>query len=702
MNKLIATLATLVVCVSISTSQNTRYCIRDEQDEAMKLQGIDFTDSITNFNAKFQSFKTSQTLSDQIVYIPVVFHVVYSLSNPAGNISAAQITDGLITLNNSFANQSNYVNGVNCKFQFCLAKVDYNNNVSSGITRHVSPKDVFYITEAIDESDLKSYGNWPGDKYLNIWIANIKGIDKSGAVPDTIKVKGYSSFPWELSSNFFNDGVVISPYRVGSTGLAAGQIDPSFGKTLPHEVAHWLGLHHTFHGGCLNANCSTQGDFVCDTDPVNGTAWDNLDDPGVTCSGRLACDGSVIPSDNYMDYNDEICQNLFTAGQKDRMRFMCSNYRNYFWINSINNPQVFPIECTSPGTYTTSGGANTSTLCTNSQLPSQLLYVNGDINTNMTLCNGTPVIINRVHGSNCTLIPKNYVSVPCNQDPYCGWLGQLIGLCDCAVQKVQFWLSIGYNCDGNFNCQNETGSWFTFTNFSDVPDQIDIASMLNFQFMPNNRYRVKLAGTYYNLATSTYIGWNEGQKFISFVPVDLYETGTTDPVLVSTNSITFENALIPNGYSDYNTTNLIKLLPNTTVSMGCNSRFYLSPHNCNSNVYRLNNPHNDTTIKDNNKDYIVTHYPQQTEEVLSNTFKSQSITLQKTSLSIIPNPSSNGMFLIKEKGVKKIDIYNNLQVLVGTYTNTNEIDLSNQATGIYYAQITTNDGTFYEKLIYAK
>jgi hypothetical protein len=556
-----------------------------------------------------------------------------------------------------------------------------------------------------DEVDLKSYANWPSDKYLNVWIADIRSLNKFG---DTVSINGYSAFPWEITTNYFNDGILLNYKRIGSTGTASGQNPISLGKTFPHEVGHWLGLHHTFNpdaSPCLNTDCTTQGDFVCDTPPVSDVAFS---DPQVypnSCSYRDDCNSNFISAENYMEYNYDNCRNFFTNGQKDRMRYMCSNYRNYFWINSINSPQTFPIECTSPSVYTPSGGNGTSSsiACTNSQMPSQLLFVNGVIGQNLTLCNGTPVIINRTHNGNCTGLPIHSLPVPCSEVSGCSDFSQNLGLCDCVADKVHFWLSISYNCDGSFNCQNEVGSWFAYPMGTPVPEQIDIASMLNFQFQPNQKYSIKLAGVYYNLFTSTWYGWQEGIKHISFVPVDLYETGNVASNLEATNSITFENATIPSGYSSYTATNLIRMLPNTSIFTGSNSRLYLSPHTCSSNVFRVG--HQDTVPKNTKEDYHVIQYPKKNSDNYdSENIQSISKNSLKSTIKIMPNPSNNGVFEVLDKNNSglKIEIYNNLQVLVTSLVNTSIIDLSNYSPGIYFAYITNKENIYYEKLIYNK
>ncbi|KAH8658500.1 metalloprotease, partial [Xylariales sp. PMI_506] len=136
-------------------------------------------------------------------------------------------------------------------------------------------------------------------------------------VPEIHNLFGYiSNFPQEVDTKpqiKEDDGVTML-----NTILPGGQYGNRFslGRILAHEIGHWLGLFHTFHGGC-----SGRGDGVDDTTPEAT--------PGSGCPyGRRSCSGNYIdPIHNHMDYTDDYCRTQFTSGQVARMRHVWNKYR---------------------------------------------------------------------------------------------------------------------------------------------------------------------------------------------------------------------------------------------------------------------------------------------------------------------------------------------------------------------------------------
>ena len=151
---------------------------------------------------------------------------------------------------------------------------------------------------------------------------------------------GYATFPANYESNPEDDGVVLH-----FSTLPGGTLEPyNEGQTLTHEAGHWVGLYHTFQGGCEG-----EGDHVDDTpaeaEPGNGHLSDNCDVDRDTCPNDPGNDREqTSPSSlnfvshsilslavqNYMDYSDDACLNNFTPGQITRLKDQIATFRKIY------------------------------------------------------------------------------------------------------------------------------------------------------------------------------------------------------------------------------------------------------------------------------------------------------------------------------------------------------------------------------------
>jgi hypothetical protein len=265
----------------------------DEAEQQVEAQVVDArncgaeefdAEQVAQIEARFERLKAEQALKGEVnaqaISVPVYFHVIRS-SSGAGGVTTTQINDQISMMNKAFAGAG---------ISFFLAGTDYTNN------------DQWYTCSTAGcESKMKSALRKGTASALNFYTNNMgQGL------------LGWATFPWSYASNPTMDGVVVlqSSLPGGSTA------NYNEGDTGTHEVGHWLGLYHTFQGGC-----TSPGDSVDDT-PYEASGASGCPVGRDTCSSA-----GVDPIENFMDYSYDSCMYTFSSGQNSRALSMWNTYR---------------------------------------------------------------------------------------------------------------------------------------------------------------------------------------------------------------------------------------------------------------------------------------------------------------------------------------------------------------------------------------
>ena len=243
---------------------------------------------------QYATLDNAPTLAGGAVTVPTYFHVILPAAEATNGKAAERRLTSLVgkqvaVLNEAYTGRTTVgQESASTPFRFSLVEIDFSYN------------DAWYgVTPGPVETEMKAATRTGGKETLNVWTAGIGD-----------GLLGWAYFPAKKLD--VNDGVVILDESMpGGTSVPYDG-----GDTLTHEAGHWLGLYHTFQGGC-----NGQGDQVSDT-PAEAA-------PQFLCEESDSCTKSpgLDPIHNYMDYTEDACMYQFTAGQSARMSDAWLQYR---------------------------------------------------------------------------------------------------------------------------------------------------------------------------------------------------------------------------------------------------------------------------------------------------------------------------------------------------------------------------------------
>ncbi len=307
---------------------------------------------------KISKKKSVNQRTSAVKIIPVVVHVIHKgeAVGTGSNISDAQIISQITTLNNDYRKKvgtrgyNTNIVGADANIEFALAVRDPNGNPTNGIDRVSFCKTSWWDDEI--QAIIKPQTIWDPNKYLNIWVT-----------PDIVSiigaVLGYAQFPSAssltgldepgMASDANTDGVVIAHNYFGNLDYDDGSFNLDstygYGRTTTHEVGHWLGLRHIW------------GDENCGNDYVADTPIHKEDNYGCFAHPKPnSCGTPDEMFENYMDYTDDTCMNIFTVNQVDRF--------NAVLANSPRRKELLSSDALTPvAIYANDGEINLNEIC---------------------------------------------------------------------------------------------------------------------------------------------------------------------------------------------------------------------------------------------------------------------------------------------------------------------------------------------------
>jgi hypothetical protein len=355
MKPFLAIILLITTSIQLISQKPTLVC---GYEHFIKIQKAHSPHYIENLDRMNEEAKTSSNNRGGSNYtLPVVFHVLHNSENQ--NIPDSVVLSQLEVLNEDYRRMN--ADAINTRdiflpvaadtdINFALATIDPDGNPTTGITHTYTDResfeiDIFSQTMTLDEVKHAETGGsdaWNPEHYVNIWICNIDGGFLGQIFGYAYPPAGLDNWPeGSEAPDMSNEGIVLHYTVVGRNNPYAdedGTSENNLGRALVHEMGHYLGLRHIWGDELFTDICSEE---------------DGIDDTPLCGSGdQFACDFEANTCDdgtendqpdmleNYMDYTQDECYNMFTQGQKMMMHYVIDEIRFELLTNSvgIKNP----------------------------------------------------------------------------------------------------------------------------------------------------------------------------------------------------------------------------------------------------------------------------------------------------------------------------------------------------------------------------
>jgi hypothetical protein len=343
-----------IMCLFIHTGYSQSIICQTPEASINSTGEPAFNDYVVKFK------KQGKHLNTDLKIIPVVIHVIYRNNADRQQITMARIQGQIDATNeqlrrlNANAKETREIFlpvAADCDIQICLATRKPDRSSFDGVIYHKYPH--FNIA---DLTAIRAATTLDAERYLNVWV-----------LPDDST--GSAVFPWQKTDKL--DGFYVGSKIFGITGADLQPLN-DLGVTFTHELAHYLGVLHTFDAGTgLIGRCDlihnpSVGDFCGDTplDWMEGPGYNECNDGKRDCFEDGHEYSFFVQSENYMYYAFDSCLNMFSKDQRARMRACLNKLRSKLTLPSTQkftgvNCKDLRGNCNSCSTpFVTSEGSN--------------------------------------------------------------------------------------------------------------------------------------------------------------------------------------------------------------------------------------------------------------------------------------------------------------------------------------------------------